>query len=114
MADKQFQQFLSELQTYLKQPKIFVTNIERAMEFYNAVHLAQTLFHGDNVEVREDPLQTGAMILHVEMSDMIIRGQREIKAFSEMIELADNFEIYHVGKGNICFAAVFQKVHNRI
>ena len=114
MNDKQFQQFLSELQAYLKQPKVFITNIDRAREFYNAVHLAQELFSGDTVEIKEDPLQTGAMILHVEMMDMVIRGQKEIKAFSEMIELADNFEIYHVGKGNICFAAVFQKVHKRV
>lgn len=114
MDDKQFQQFLSELQIYLKQPKVFVTNIDRAREFYNAVHLAQQLFSSECVEIKEDPLQTGAMILHAEMPDMVVRGKKEIEAFSEMIELADNFEIYHIGKGNICFAAVFQKVNKRV
>ena len=114
MDDNHFLQFMKELQTYLKQPKVFVTNIDRAREFYNAVHLAQELFSGSKVEIREDPIQAGAMILHVEMFDMVVRGTKEIKTFSEMIALADNFEIYHIGKGNICFAAVFQRVHKRV
>lgn len=114
LNDKQFNQFLTELQTYLKQPKVFVTNLNRAREFYTAVDLAKNVFSGVTIEIREDPLQTGAMIIHAEMPDIVMRGAREIKSFSAMIALADNFEIYNVGNGDICFAAVFQGVNKRV
>ncbi len=114
MNDRQFQQFLNELQNHLNQPKVFVTDIDRAREFYHAVNLAKQLFTGATIEIREDPLQTGAMIMHAEMPDIVIRGAMEIDSFSDMITQADNFEIYPVDKGNVCFAAVFQKVNKRV
>ena len=114
MSDQQFQQFLGELKDHLKQPKMFVTNIDRAREFYNAVHLAKQLFADATIEIKDDPLQNGAMIFHVESMDFIVRGEREINLFTEMISKASNFEIYHKGKGNIHFAAVFQGVNKRV
>lgn len=114
LNDQQFQQFLSELQKHLNQPKVFVTDLNRAREFYNAVALAKQLFTGATIEIKEDPLQTGAMILQAEMPDIVIRGVREIDSFSEMIAKADNFEIYPIDKENVCFAAVFQKVNKRV
>jgi hypothetical protein len=114
LNDFQFSKFLTELQTYLKQPKVFATNLSRAREFYTAVDLAKQLFSDTEIEIREDPLQTGAMILHIEMSDITMRGAREIKSFSDMVSLADNFEIYPINKSEVCFAAVFQGVHKRI
>lgn len=114
LNDQQFQQFLGELQRYLRQPKVFVTNLNRAREFYNAVDLAQQLFPNAKIEIREDPLQTGAMSLHMEAIDIVVRGEREIKLFIKLIELADNFEIYPINDEEICFAAVFQKVNERV
>jgi hypothetical protein len=114
LSEFNFEQFLTELQTYLKQPKVFITNLDRAREFYIAVDLAKHVFPDVAIEIREDPLQTGAMIIHAEMPDIVMRGAREIKSFSAMVALADNFEIYAIDKGNVCFAAVFQSVHKRI
>lgn len=113
MSDQQFQQFLSELKTYLKQPKMFVTNLDRAREFYHAVDLAEQLFSDATIEIQDDPLQAGAMILNVEAMDIVVRGTREINLFNEMVSKASNFEIYSA-KGNIHFAAVFQGVNKRI
>ena len=113
MNDNQFQQFLDKLHTYLKQPKVFVTDINRAREFYNAVDLAKQLFPNAKIEIRDDPLQTGAMSLHMEHIDMVVRGEREINLFISLIELADNFEIYPISDEEICFAAVFQGVNKR-
>lgn len=114
LNDKQFNQFLTELQTYLKQPKVFITDINRAREFYTAVDLAKNVFYGVTIEIREDPLQTGAMIIHAEMPDIVMRGAKEIKSFAAMVALADNFEIYPIDKGNVCFSAVFQGVNKRV
>jgi hypothetical protein len=114
LNDQQFSQFLSELQAYLKQPKVFVTDINRAREFYNAVDLAKQLFPNAKIEIRDDPLQTGAMSLHMEHIDMVVRGEREINLFIQLIELADNFEVYPINDEEICFAAVFQGVNKRV
>lgn len=113
MSDQQFQHFLSELKDYLKQPKMFTTNLDRAREFYHAVDLAEQLFSDATVEIQDDPLQAGAMILCVDAMDIVVRGAKEIKLFNEMVSNASNFEIYF-SKGNIHFAAVFQGVHKRV
>lgn len=114
MNDQQFQQFLTELQKYLKQPKVFVTDFNRAREFYTAVSIAKRLFPRDRIEIHDDPLQTGAMYFEVKTFDVVMRGAREIKDFSDMIALADNFEIYAVGKEEVCFAAMFNGVNKRV
>lgn len=114
MTDQQFQQFLGELKTYLDKPKMFVTNLERAREFYNAVNLAKQLFPDAKVDIEDDPLQTGAMSLHIESIDLVVRGKREIYLFASMIALADNFEIYSKGKDKMHFAAMFRGVNKRV
>lgn len=114
MNDQQFQQFLTELQQYLKQPKIFVTDINRAREFYTAVAIAKRLFPNETIEIHDDPLQTGAMYFEIKTFDIIVRGATEMKSFSNMIALADNFEVYAVGKEEICFAAMFNGVNKRV
>ena len=114
MEDQQFQQFLVDLKAYLEEPKIFVTNLDRAREFYTAVALAEQLFPEAEIKIKEDPLQTGAMILHIEAPDIIVRGVREIKDFSTMLSFANNFEIYPIGKNEVCLAAVFHGVNKRI
>jgi hypothetical protein len=114
LNDQQFQQFLSELQNYLKQPKVFVTDINRARELYNAVDLARQLFPDATIEIKDDPLQTGTMFLHMESIDIVVRGEREIEFFAHLISLADNFEIYPINGEEICFAAAFQGVNKRV
>lgn len=111
MNDQQFQRFLNELQKHLQQPKVFVTDINRARELYNAVALAKQLFSDATIEIKDDPLQTGAMSLHMESIDIVVRGAREINLFADLIALADNFEIYPISDEEICFAAVFQGVN---
>lgn len=114
MNEEQFQKFLTELKNYLKQPKVFVTDIERAREFYNAVDLAKFLFPNAKIKIKDDPLQTGSMSLHMESIDIIVRGEREINLFAALIAMADNFEIYPVNGEEICFAAVFKGVNKRV
>lgn len=114
MTDQQFQQFLGELKSYLDKPKMFVTNLERAREFYNAVNLAKQLFPDAKVDIEDDPLQTGAMSLHIEAIDIVVRGITDIVMFNGMIALADNFEIYSKGKDKIHFAAMFRGVNKRV
>ena len=114
MDDQQFLQFLGELKEYLNQPKMFVTNFDRAREFYRAVNIAKILFPDAKVEIKDDPLQTGAMSLHIEATDFVVRGSTELVMFSTMIAIADNFEIYCKGKDKIHFAAMFRGVNKRV
>lgn len=114
MDEQYFQQFLNDLQNYLQQPKVFVTDLNRAREFYNCVALAKRIFNDDEITIEDDPLQAGAMIMNIETTDIVIRGKKEINYFYGMVAKADNFEIYPKGKEKICLAAVFNNVNKRV
>ena len=107
-------QFLNNLQAYMKQPKVFVTDINRAKEFYTAVDIAKRLFPETEIKIKDDLLQTGAMIFEFVAFDVVVRGAMELALFSDMISLADNFEIYPISREKVRFGAVFQSVNKRI
>ena len=54
------------------------------------------------------------MILRMEAFDINISTEREMTLFTELINLADNFEVYAIENGNIRLAIVFQDVLVRI
>lgn len=111
MNDAEFLAILNQLKDYLAMHKTFILNPMRETEFKNAVALAYELFPEAKVTIEDDPLQMGAMILCIEDFDLDVS---EMKLFAEMIEKADNFEVYALEKGNVKFAAVFQNVLVRI
>lgn len=114
MNDAEFQIILNQLGQYLAMEKNFVVNPMRETEFKNAIALACELFPNAKVYIQNDPLEMGAMILRMEAFDINISGEREIKLFSDLITIADNFEVYAIEDNNIRFAAVFQNVLIRI
>lgn len=107
-------EILDGLDEYLKKEKVFVQNPERVREINKALNIAKNLFSHCEVKIKDDPLQMGSLILSIEGFDMVVRGQREIDLFAEMVEHADNFEVYPISNGNIRFAAVFQNALKRI
>lgn len=113
LTGENFNAILDKLSDYLKSEKIFVKNPVRWEQFKQAYATALALFPNAKVEVADDPLQMGAMILRLSSFDILVRGEHEIAQFKALISDADNFEIY-ADKGNIRFAAVFQKVLSRI
>lgn len=114
MNDAEFQGILNRLGQYLATEKNFVVNPVREPDFKHAVALANELFPNANVYIKDDPLQMGAMILRMEAFDINISTEREIILFTELINLADNFEVYAIENGNIRLAIVFQDVLVRI
>lgn len=114
MNDAEFQGILNQLGQYLATDKNFIVNPVREPEFKRAVALANELFPNTNVYIKDDPLQMGAMILRMEAFDINISTEREIILFTELINLADNFEVYAIENGNIRLAIVFQDVLVRI
>lgn len=114
MNDAEFQRILNQLGQYITTDKNFVVNPVREPVFKRAVALAYELFPNANVYIKDDPLQMGAMILRMEAFDINISTEREIILFTELINLADNFEVYAIENGNIRLAIVFQDVLVRI
>lgn len=102
-----------KVKEHLDEEKVFIENPQRIREIDNALSIAEELFSHCKVKINDDPLQMGALILSIEGFDMVVRGEREIKLFSEMISNADNFEVYP-SNGNVKFAAVFQAALTRI
>ena len=117
MEDNEFAAILDAISTHLKREKVFIQNPERMAHFSQAMNIAKTLFPDHTTEIKDDPLQTGALILAIECTDadttISLSSIREIDAFNEMLLMADNFEIYN-NNGNIRLAMVFNGVYKLI
>ena len=107
MDSQEFRNLMAELDEYLKSEKVFIKNSARFYEVNEAFQIALQLFPDAKVEIADDPLQMGALILRIEWYDIIIRGSEEIALFSALIAKADNFEIYPAGDEKIKFSLVF-------
>lgn len=114
MNDYEFQLLLNKLHEYLATEKTFVENSIRTMEIKNAAEVAHELFPEAKIYIKDDPLQMGAMILRIELADINLSSEKEIKLFSELISASDNFEIYAHQDGYIVFALVFENAYTRI
>ena len=101
---------LNAIGKHLKREKVFVQNPARVKEVAHSLEITKMLFSDHKTEIKDDPLQAGALILQIDCTDaidsMIVRGEREIELFNEMTAAMDNFEIYEID-GHIRFAAVF-------
>ena len=110
MEDKEFSTILEAISNHLKREKVFVQDPARIKEISRAMEIANELFPDHKTELQDDPLQTGALILCIECTDvdesMVLNDEREIDLFNEMVSTANNFEFYK-HNGNIRFAAVF-------
>lgn len=100
-------EFFEQLRKHLAKPKQFVQNPARISTINKAITLAKSLFPDAEMELQDDPLEMGALILQIDTMDINISGSREMKNFLDFIALTDNFEIYALNNGDIRFAAVF-------
>lgn len=114
LTDEEFYGILTQLGEYLQTEKKFIDNPFRQTEIKDALVAARKLFPDAKIELHEDPLQLGALIIHMEMYDMNVSGETEIKLFVDIIRKADNFEIYPIDEETICFALVYQKALIRV
>lgn len=107
MTDKEFMNFVEELNEYLSTEKIFIKNRKRFDEVKQATEIANELFADAKISVVDDALQLGSLVLRIEGFDIVARGEREIVLFTQLISKADNFEIYPIGDEKIMFAVMF-------
>ena len=114
LTNTEFHEILAKLREYLESEKVFIKNPIRVREMNRALEIINELFPDSQKEIKDDPLQMGAVILTVDGGDIVIRGERELALFSELTSLIDNFEIYPTSRDNIHFAAVMQEVYLNI
>lgn len=110
MNDEQFMEIINKIKSYLATERKFTINPARHAQLETAVQLACNLFPDAKVYVENDPLQMGAMILCIEDYAIGARGETETSVFSDIIALADNFEIYAIDNETVKFTAVFHNV----
>lgn len=114
MEDNEFTAILDAISAHLKREKVFIQNPERMAHFATAMNIAETLFPDYTREIKDDPLQTGALILAIECTEadasIVVT---DIDLFNDMVIMADNFEIYN-NNGNIRLAMVFNGVYKLI
>lgn len=114
MNDEQFMELMGDLKNYLEAEKVFIQNPVRYTVVKRATEIAKELFKEYDISIKDDPLQMGALILCITGFDIIVRGEREINLFTELISQADNFEIYPIGDEKIKFSILFSNVLTRI
>lgn len=114
MTDAEFYDILDQLGKYIHSEKNFVDNPFRQTEIRDALTAAYQLLPDAKIELRDDPLQLGALIIHIEADDISATGEREINLFHDIICKADNFEIYSIDDERVYFALVFQKALIRV
>ena len=91
MNEEEFMNFTDALTQYLKTEKIFVQNPVRMAEVNTATEMACKLFPEATINLMDDPLQMGAVILEIEDCFITVR---EMEKFIQMISGATNFDIF--------------------
>lgn len=114
MTDSEFMKFVEGLNAHLEREKIFMKNPSRLADVKRATEIANELFADANISIVDDGLQLGSIAIRIEGYDVVVRGAREIKLFTELVSKADNFEIYPVGDEKMKFAIMFNDALIRI
>lgn len=114
MDDKELFGIIDQLSAYLESEKVFIKDPVRIDNVRRAMEILIELYPGVDKEIKDDPLQMGAVILCVEDSEIGARGENELLLFAELCSLVDNFSIYPTSEGKVHFGAVIQGVYKRI
>ena len=106
MTDEEFMELARATEKYLSKGKVFVQNPARMYDVIYAREIAKHLFPEAKINIKHDPLQTGALILEIEDFDLTVR---ETELFNDIVGKADNFEIYAIGDDKVKIAILFLK-----
>ena len=104
MSDEIFKKFAREMEKHLAEQKVFIKNPSRIADVERATEIARKLFPESKIIIKDDPLQTGSLILYVENFDIVVR---ETKEFEQLISKADNFEIYPIKREMVAMSIMF-------
>ena len=111
MNDENFDTFAELLAEYLKMQKVFIQNPQRMKDVNAATETACRMFPDANVNLEDDPLQMGAIILTIEDFDLVVR---EPYNFIKLIGKANNFEIIRTDTEMVRIAILFANALTRI
>lgn len=107
----EFKKFADCMGEYLRETKYFIRNPSRIADVERAMEKANELFPDSKVVIKDDPLQTGSLILYVEDFDIVVR---ETKDFTELVAKADGFEIYPIKGEKIAMSIMFNNALIRV
>jgi len=102
------------LDEYLAMEKIFIPNPERFEEVKTATQIAEKLFSRFKIEVTNDPLQSGALVITIKGTYIDCSGERQIKDFQQLIAKANNFEILPLAAEKFEFSLMFDGALKRV
>lgn len=106
-------QYMTGLKKYLESTKIGVVNLPRQADLLEAYELIKGIIlaedHDATVEIKHGLLQFGDVAIQIVTDDITVYDMR---AFSKVIEKADNFQIYPTTDGKIKLDIMFKNVIN--
>ena len=109
--EEEFKNFAAILTEYLETQKVFVQNPQRIQEVNASTEIACRLFPEAIIEIKDDPMQMGAVVLSIEDFELTVR---ETEEFVALISKANNFEIYHCGDDMVRMEVLFRNALIRI
>ena len=114
LENNEFKPVLKMLQHHLETEKVFVKNPERYADVQHATEIAKKLFSTMEITIQDDPLQTGSLTVCIEGFAVIVKGEREIKLFQELVSKADNFEIRPFADETLQFNIMFNRALTKV
>lgn len=111
--DMEFLVFMEQFRLWQQQPKAYILNPDKVRQLKRLVDELEEILKeeiiGADVKITPCPIVTGDVIVKFITYSISITN---ITKFMNLVKQFDNFEIYPVGQGKICFAGVFSKVAN--
>lgn len=111
MNEENFSKFAAIVEEYLETQKVFVQNPQRMQDVSAATEIACWLFPDAAIELEDDPLQMGSIILSITDFGIPVR---DTKQFADLISNANNFDIYAAGNDLVRISILFRGALTRI
>ena len=108
MGAEELYEMRKKLTAHLKERGESEVAPERRLEFERTLEAVRDYMPSAQIEVRDDPLQLGALIVKIEGYGFEVNGLEGVRIFSRLVETAGNFEIYPVDADRIGLAIVLQ------
>ena len=112
MYNDKFKELLNTVEQYLNADKKFIENHDRMRDVMESFYKGNELFKDATIEIYNDPLQLGSLIIQITDYQLDVSAQREIKCFNEIVSKADNFAFFPKGNDQVELTIMFNGVYS--
>ena len=112
LYNDKFKSLLNTVEQYLNAEKSFIENADRMNDVMESFYKANELFPNAEIEIRQDALQLGGLVLQITDYQLDVSAEREIKTFQEIVGKANNFAFFPKGNDQVELTIIFYDVYS--